>query len=238
MAEASRTGYSGLIQPCRSKARAAGIAMQPVVIRGQIEFAHAAGNAGALLDRHQPFVLAQILTDLAGHVEQRRTRLLDFGNDLIQHVLGDFRIVAERQQHLFLPLQFLQQVRFQVGAARDLEDFEQREQRGVVIDRILAGEKEARAIEQVLQAQQRADAFVEGILVSDHYRDNPPGRSFVLRILTDSSAIYNFMPLLRRVAGNADAALRLRGADAPSPGCCRSRRPRRRGAPRAMPGLP
>ena len=127
--------------------------MQPVVIRGQIEFAHAPGNAGALLDRHQPLVLAQILADLAAHVEQRRARLLYIGNDLIQHFLGDFRIVAERQQHLLLPLQFLQQVRFQVGAARDLENFESRKQCRMVIQRIVAGEKEACAVEQILQAQ-------------------------------------------------------------------------------------
>ena len=51
--------------------------VQPVVVGGQVELAGAAGDAGALLDRHQPVVLAQVLADLAGHREQRLRRLLD-----------------------------------------------------------------------------------------------------------------------------------------------------------------
>ena len=36
------------------------ILLQPVVIGGEVELADAAGNRGALLDRHQPFVLTQM----------------------------------------------------------------------------------------------------------------------------------------------------------------------------------
>ena len=44
--------------------------VQPVVVGGQVELAHAAGNRRALLDRHQPFVFAQVRADLAGLREQ------------------------------------------------------------------------------------------------------------------------------------------------------------------------
>ena len=53
-----------------------------------------------------------------------------------QRVLGDVGVVAERQQHLLLPLELLQQVGLQVGAPGDLHDLEQREQRHVVVVRL------------------------------------------------------------------------------------------------------
>ena len=145
-------------------------AVQPVVVGGQVELAGAARDPGALLDRHQPVVLAQVLADLAGHREQRRGGLLDVAQHAVERVLGDLRVVAEGQQHLLLPLEFLQQVRLQVRAARHLQDLEQREQRDVVVERIGARDEVARALEQVLQAQQRADALVERVFVGDHVR--------------------------------------------------------------------
>jgi len=42
-----------------------GILMQPVMVGRQVEFAGSAGNASALLDTHQPFVVAQVLAYLA-----------------------------------------------------------------------------------------------------------------------------------------------------------------------------
>ena len=149
--------------------RSLGGPVQPVVVGGQVELARAAGDPGALLDRHQPFVLAQVLADLAGHREQRRRGLLDVAQHAGERFLGDVGIVAERQQHLLLALELLQQVRLEVGAARDLEDLEQREQRHVVVVRIGARDEMARALEQVLQPQQRADALVQRILVGDHW---------------------------------------------------------------------
>jgi hypothetical protein len=44
-------------------------------------------------------------------------------------------LLRNDEQHLLLALQLLQQVRLEVGAARHLEDLEQREQRDVVVQR-------------------------------------------------------------------------------------------------------
>jgi hypothetical protein len=64
-----------------------------------------------------------------------------------------------------LALKFLQQVGFQVGAPGDLEDLEQREQCYVVVERIGTGYEMARALEQILQAQQGPNALVERVLI-------------------------------------------------------------------------
>jgi hypothetical protein len=138
------------------------------VVGRQIEFAGPARDAGALLDGHQPVVLAQILADLAGHGEQRPRGLLDIAQHAVQRFFGDLGIVPERDQHLLLTLQLLQQVGFQIGAARHLEDLEQREQRHMVVMLVGARDEMARALEQVFEAQQRADALVERIFVGDH----------------------------------------------------------------------
>src|SRR5258706_4276291 len=143
-------------------------AVQPEVVGGQIEFANPAGDPGALLDRHQPVVLAKVLPDLAGHGEKRRARALDVGNELPEHGLRDLRIVAKPEQDLLLPLQFLQQVRLEFRAAGDFQDFKQRYQRGGVRARVVRGDEVIGALEQVFQAQQCPDSVVERILVGDH----------------------------------------------------------------------
>src|SRR6266566_5099273 len=122
------------------------------MVRRQIEFAGPSGDPGALLDRHQPCVLAKILADLAGHREQRRARALDVGNHLLEHVLGDLRVVAQGEQDLLL--------------ARE---------------RIFLGKKMTGPVEQVLEAQQRPDSFAERILVGDHRgAGDSRGRSLIL----------------------------------------------------------
>ena len=125
----------------------------------------AAGNAGALLDRHQPFVLPQVLADAALHREQGRGGLLDVPQHARERVLGNFRVVAEGQQDLLLALEFLQQVGLQVGAAGDLEDLEQRQQRDVMIERVGPRDEMPRALEQVLQAQEGPDALVKRVFI-------------------------------------------------------------------------
>ena len=73
----SRIGRNGASQsPGRGGALSA-LLMQPVVVGGQVELADAAGDGGALLDPHQPLVLAQVLAGLARRLEQvgrRRAR--------------------------------------------------------------------------------------------------------------------------------------------------------------------
>jgi len=71
-----------------------------------------------------------------------------------------------------LPLEFLQQVGFEIGAPGNLEDLEQRQQRNVVVERVGARDEMARTLEQILQAQQRPDAFIERILVRDNGQES------------------------------------------------------------------
>ena len=138
------------------------------MVGGQVEFANPAGDPAALLDRHQPIVLAKVLADLAGHREKRRARALDIGNDLLEHALRDLRVITKPEQDLFLSLELLQQVRLELCATGDFQDFKQRYQRGVVRARIFFGDKMIGALEQVFQTQQGPDPFVERILVGDH----------------------------------------------------------------------
>jgi hypothetical protein len=105
------------------------------------------------------------LPDAPGHREQRRSGLLDVAQHAGQRFLGNVRVVAERQQHLLLALQFLQQVGLEVGTARDFQDLEQRQQRDVMVERVGAGNEMPRALEQVLQPQQGPDALIERVLI-------------------------------------------------------------------------
>lgn len=66
--------------------------------------------------------------------------------------------------------ELLHQIRFQVRAAGDLGDLEQRRQRDVMFARVLLSQKEREALEQVLEAQQRANSLVERILVKNQAR--------------------------------------------------------------------
>ena len=89
---------------------------------------------------------------------------------MVQRVLGDFRVVAERAQHLLLAFQFLQQVRFQVRAAGDFHDLEQGQQRDVMVLGLRLADEIARARKQILQAQESPYTFVKRVLVGDHDR--------------------------------------------------------------------
>jgi hypothetical protein len=142
------------------------------MVRRQIELAGAARDAGALLDRHEPVVFPQVLPDLAGHGEQCGGGLLDVLDYAEQSILRNVRVVLERQQDLLLPLQLLQQVRLEIGAACNLENLEQRQQRDVMVVLIRQADEMTRALEQVFKAQERADTLVEGVLVGDHGATN------------------------------------------------------------------
>ena len=64
-------------------------------------------------------------------------------------------------------LELLEQVGLEVGARADVHDLEDRRQRVVVVDRRVALDQLAEAVEQMLEAQHRADALVERVLVDD-----------------------------------------------------------------------
>jgi len=66
---------------------------------------------------------------------------------------------------LLLALEFLHYIRFEIGAAADIEYFEQRRQRDMVLFRIVFEGEILRTLVQILQAQQGPDALVERILV-------------------------------------------------------------------------
>ena len=123
------------------------------VVTGQVELADAAGNRGAVLDGHQPFVLAQVMADLAVHGQQQGAGLLDFVECAGERLFGNVGIVAEGQQDLALAFEFLHQVEFQFGAAGDLEDFEQRDQRDVVLHGAFGGRKMGDLVEQIFEPQ-------------------------------------------------------------------------------------
>src|SRR5665213_2052115 len=76
-------------------ATAVGIAVQPEVVGGQVELADAAGNDAALLDRHQPFVVAQVLANLAGLRVQAAADFLDFLEQHVERMRLDVRIFAQ-----------------------------------------------------------------------------------------------------------------------------------------------
>ncbi len=111
-----------------------------------------------------------MLASLALHLREPREGLLDFAEDGFERVLLDARIATERRERLTLPLELFHQIRLQIRAARDLGDFEQGRQRDVVLPGVFLSQKEREALEQVFEAQQRADSLVEGILVKDQAR--------------------------------------------------------------------
>jgi hypothetical protein len=136
----------------------------------QIELANAARNRGTIPYAHQPFILAQVLADLALHGQQRRRRLFDFVKGTGKRLFRDFGIIAKRKENLSLSLQFLDKIELEIGAAGDFEDLEQRHQGHMVLGRAVCGRKMRYSVENILKAQQSANALAEGIFVGDHGR--------------------------------------------------------------------
>jgi hypothetical protein len=83
-------------------------------------------------------------------------------------------------QHLLLAFEFLQQVGLEVGAPGDFQYFEQRQQCDVVVERVGARNEMARALEQILQAQQGPDALVKRVLIRDDGQTDPRRRAKLL----------------------------------------------------------
>ena len=116
-------------------------------------------------------------------------RLLHVAQDSRKDVLIDVRVGAIRGEHASLPVELLQQVGFQVRPAGDLQDLEERQQRGVMLDGIGALQKEASALEEVLEPQHGPDALDQRIFVGDH--DRPGSSRENRRILPDSVRVDN-----------------------------------------------
>ena len=132
-----------------------------------------------MLDAHQPFILAHVFADFAGHVQQVLGRGLNVTQHLIQRAFRNTRISAQYFQCLLLPLQFLQQVRFHIGPAGYVENLKQRNKRGVVLKSVVLGGKESYPVKQILKPQQGADTLVKRMLVANHVNGQSCGRKRV-----------------------------------------------------------
>ena len=150
-----------------------GLEVQPVMVGGQIKLAGATGDSGALLDRHQPIVVAKMLADFPRLREQAPACDVDLGEHRIERPRLDRGVMLEWRKQLALPFQLLQDVGLEVGARGDVHDLEQREKSRMVIGgRSLAGEEQGAAV-QILQPHQRADALIERVLIPDHVHGGP-----------------------------------------------------------------
>ncbi|MNS92764.1 hypothetical protein D3C72_1269090 [compost metagenome] len=141
--------------------------MLPGIVGRQVELAGAAGDDRAAADAGQPLVVGQQLAGLAHGLVEHGDALLDLADDGVQCLLVDLRAGAQRRQCLALAFQFLDQVGLEVGAAGDVNDLEQRGQRDMVLLGMILAEEVFQPIEQVLQAQECPDAFVERVFVQN-----------------------------------------------------------------------
>ena len=66
-----------------------------------------------------------------------------------------------------MPLQFLQQVRLQIGTAGNFQHFEDRRQRDVVLLGMLLVQEKGEFLVEVFQTQQGANTLVERVFVND-----------------------------------------------------------------------
>ena len=78
----------------------------------------------------------------------------------LRRFLGDRGIAAQNRQCLLLPLQLLHHLGFEIGPARDVEDFEQRQQCRVMLEGLLLIGEEVYPLVQGLHAQEGANALV------------------------------------------------------------------------------
>ena len=70
---------------------------------------------------------------------------------------------------MLLALQFLQQVGLEIRPARDFEHLEDREQRDMMLVRVVLVQEVVDALEHILEPQQRAHTLAQGVLVADHF---------------------------------------------------------------------
>ena len=110
--------------------------------------------------RLQPQAVAQVLAGAAGDRAQAGGRGVEPRQHAIEHVDRHVGAGTEGHQRLALALELLEQVGLEVGPRGDVEDLEQRDQRDVVVERMLAPREGVEAFEQILEPQQGPDAFV------------------------------------------------------------------------------
>jgi hypothetical protein len=107
----------------------------PGVVSRQVELAGAAGDADAAADAHQPVVAGQRLARLALQLVEAVVAAVDAADHCVERGLGDVRVAAVAHQLAAVALEFLQQVRLEVGTRGDVHDLEERGEREVVVHR-------------------------------------------------------------------------------------------------------
>jgi len=155
--------------PARQIGLSAGRAVVlPGVVGWQVKFARASGNPGAAANAHEPVVLGEGLSGLARQPVQGHKTVVELLNDLLQCRLRDGRIAPVAGEQLFLLVQIFQDIGFQIGPHGHVHDFEQRGQREVMVQWVVARHQFAQPAEQVFQPQVGPDAFIEWVLVQNH----------------------------------------------------------------------
>ena len=96
--------------------------------------------------------------------------LLELGGGAGEGPFGALGAVAERQQDLALAFELLDQVDLEIGTAGHFEHLEQRDEGYMVFEGAFRADEVGNLLEQILQAEERADPLVERIFVGDHAR--------------------------------------------------------------------
>ena len=91
-------------------------------------------------------------------------QLIDHG---VKNAFGNGGVAAIAVVELPLTFQVFQDVGFELGAGGHFDDLEQSGQCKVVVQRVCAAHQLAQAVEQLLQAQVSANAFVKRVFVED-----------------------------------------------------------------------
>jgi hypothetical protein len=132
-----------------------------VIVLGQVEAAGAAGEAAALGDALEKFVLADALADGALQVAQALDGGVDLGEETLQGLAADARFVADALQGGGLTVEFLDELGLDVGAGADGGDIQQGLDQGPRGPGVVLGLEKGQLFEQVFEPHLGAGAFVE-----------------------------------------------------------------------------
>ena len=137
--------------------------LQPVVIGGKVEGAGAAGHEHALLYAHEPFVFTQVLAEFLLDFLQVLSGLVEvvlFGSGVVLLAFGLGNLLT-------LAFELLQDVELEFGAGGAIHDFKQGAEGGVVCPRLWVADGGVEAGKEMLEAQEVADAFGQGMFEGD-----------------------------------------------------------------------
>ncbi len=81
--------------------------------------------------------------------DQRGAGLVNFGQDLVEHLGKHIGIAAKTQQRLLLAFEFLQQVGLEIGAAGNFQHLEDGGEGDVVMQRMALTYKKSKLVVQV-----------------------------------------------------------------------------------------